>query len=167
MEYYSAVKRSKLILHATCWMDLEEIDSGDENFTRKIVPALDGCEVVMFFISADAQKSEWTGKELGYARRHRKRIVPLRFNEDPLIGEFDFLYGDADVIDWRRPEQKEKLLRDLCGWSDELVARPADEAVKKPFAFGEYLIRHLGKRLPRESFRAVAGLEFHYDAANF
>ena len=103
----------------SCWMDIDGIESGDENFKQKIVPAIDGCRAVLFFISVASQESEWTAKELGYAKRHGKRVVPLRFNDDPLVGVFDFDYGDADIIDWRRPEQKEKLLEDLRRWSDE------------------------------------------------
>ena len=102
----------------SCWMDIDGIESGVENFKRKIVPALDRCKVVLFFISSDSQQSEWTDKELGYAKRHGKRVVPLRFNDDPLVGEFDFDYGSADTIDWRAPEQKEKLLKDLRSRED-------------------------------------------------
>ena len=97
----------------SCWMDIDGIESGDENFKQKIVPAIDGCCVVLFFISAFSQKSEWTAKELGYAKRHGKRVVPLRFNDDSLVGVFDFDYGDADIIDWRRAEQRAKLLVNL------------------------------------------------------
>ena len=100
-----------------CWMDVDGIESGDENFTRKIVPAIDVCIAVLFFISADSQKSPWTAKELGYANRNGKRVVPLRFNEDALVGEFDFNYGGADIIDWRKPEQKQKLMADLRRWT--------------------------------------------------
>ena len=97
----------------SCWMDIDGIESGDDNFKQKIVPAIDGCCVVLFFISAGSQKSEWTAKELGYAKRHGKRVVPLRFNDAPLVGVFDFDYGDADVVDWRRAEQRAKLLINL------------------------------------------------------
>ena len=117
-----AVKPIKEDLEAnclSCWMDIEGIESGDENFKEKIVPAIDGCRVVLFFISEDSQKSGWTGRELGYAKRHGKHVVPLRFNDDPLVGVFDFEYGDADIIDWRQSEQKEKLLRDLRKWSQD------------------------------------------------
>ena len=104
----------------SCWMDLDGIESGAKDFRRKIAPALDDCQAVLFFISEDSQKSEWTAKELGYAQRHGKRIVPLRFNDDPLVGEYDLDYGNANIIDWRVPEQRDKLLRDLSMWSRQV-----------------------------------------------
>ena len=116
----SAVKTIKEELEHngfSCWMDIDGIESGEENFTRKIVPALDNCIAVLFFISADSQKSKWTAKELSYADRNGKRVVPLRFNDDALVGEFDFNYGGADIIDWRTPEQKQKLIIDLKRWT--------------------------------------------------
>lgn len=160
-----------------CWIDIDGIESGDENFKRKIVPALDKCKVVLFFISADSQKSEWTDKELGYAKRHGKRVVPLRFNDDPLVGAFDLDYGNADIIDWRRSEQKNKLIGDLRKWfaSGSAPNMPSDMSSASnrmlpcklatgtnasERAFGETLIQHLDQWLPWEYFRAAAGLEF-------
>ena len=90
------VKEELERLGFSCWMDLDGIESGDGNFKRKIVPALDRSKTVLFFISADSQKSEWTEKELDYAKRHKKRVVPLRFNDDSLVGVFDFDYGGTD-----------------------------------------------------------------------
>ena len=124
----AAVKPIKEALEAagfSCWMDLDGIESGDENFKRKIVPALDRCSFVLFFISAYSQKSEWTVKELGYAKRHGKRVVPLRFNDDLLVGEFDFDYGDANIIDWRKPEQRDKLILDLRRWNGAVATAAA------------------------------------------
>lgn len=108
----------------SCWMDLDGIESGDESFARIIVPALDNCMVVLFFISANSQNSDWVAKELGYAKRHEKRVVPLRFNDDALVGEFDFNFGGANIIDWRKREQKWKLLRDLRIWADAANESP-------------------------------------------
>ena len=102
----------------SCWMDIEGIESGEPDFKSTIVPVLDNCGVVLFFISKDSQKSQWTTKELNYANRHKKRIVPLRFNDDELGGEFEFDYGGADTIDWRFSEQREKLLRNLRQWAE-------------------------------------------------
>ena len=100
----------------SCWIDIDGIESGEANFKRKIIPALNECKIVLFFISVDSQKSEWVAKELGYARRHEKRVVPLRFNDDKLVGEFDFDYGEANIIDWRCAEQRQKLIKELGLW---------------------------------------------------
>ena len=101
----------------SCWIDIDGIESGEANFKRKIIPALNECKIVLFFISMDSQKSEWVAKEVGYAKRHEKRVVPLRFNDDKLVGEFDFDYGEANIIDWRCAEQKQKLIKELGLWA--------------------------------------------------
>ena len=116
----------------SCWMDLEGIESGVENFKRKIVPALDRCKIVLFFISSDSQKSEWTAKELGYAKRHGKRVVPLRVNDDLLVGEFDFDYGNANIVDWRKPEQRDKFILDLRRWNGAAAAAVSPDGQTTP-----------------------------------
>ena len=165
----------------SCWMDIDGIESGDENFKQKIVPAIDGCCVVLFFISAVSQKSEWTAKELGYAKRHGKRVVPLRFNDDPLVGVFDFDYGDADIIDWRQPEQKAKLLDNLRAWANQAnethsptaTQKPSDESVKTQPDVSFVVCPICGKKnRPVDTFRCrVCGRDNlcirHQDEATF
>ena len=114
-----AVKPIKEELEAqgfSCWMDLEGIESGSEEFTDHLVAAIDTSAVLLFFLSDSSQKSEWSLKEIRFAKRKQKRIVLVRFNDDQMTDSFDFNFGGADIIDWRVPEQKEKLLRDLSKW---------------------------------------------------
>ena len=106
-------------LGLTCWVDLSDIPCGAESFKKKVIPGIRQTRLAfLFFLSAESQASEYAMKEINFAKkRARKRVILIRFNDDEMNDEFFFDYQDADVIDWRVPEQKGKLLRDLKGWS--------------------------------------------------
>ena len=111
-----------------CWIDLEGIESGADEFSEYIVNAIDASSSLLFFLSGDSQKSECARKEIKYAKDERKHVVVVRFNDEPLVGWFKFNFADADMIDWRRSEQRQKLLRDLRFWADELTETLMTEA---------------------------------------
>lgn len=100
-----------------CWMDLEGIESGSREFTQDIIDAIDTSTAFLFFLTTSSQESKWALKEIDYAISENKHVVLVRFNSDPMTKRFRFDFGRTDVIDWRVPEQKEKLLRDMKFWS--------------------------------------------------
>ncbi len=102
----------------SCWMDLEGIESGAEEFTKCIVSAIESSSAFLFLLSASSQSSEWSLKELRFAKESKKRVVLVRFTDDAMTPVFSFNFGGSDIIDWRVPEQKTKLFRDLANWSD-------------------------------------------------
>ena len=99
-----------------CWMDLNGIESGEANFKRVIIPAINGAAVFLFFLSHSSQQSEFALKEIEFAKAKKKRIVLVRINDDSLTDYFLFDFQNSDIIDWRRSEQKSKLLYDLGQW---------------------------------------------------
>ena len=111
-----------------CWIDLEGIESGDPEFTEEIAKAIRGVSTVLFFLSRTSQTSPWTCNELRVACKNGKHVVIVRFNEDPVLDEFMLGFGEHDIIDWRRSEQRQKLLRDLRFWADELTETLMTEA---------------------------------------
>ena len=122
----AAVKPIKEELEAqgfSCWMDLEGIESGSEEFTNHLVKAIKAAKCFLFFLSASSQKSKWSLKEIRYATEQNKRVVIVRINDCALTDAFSFSYGGDDIIDWRVPEQKEKLLRDLSRWAEKKKPR--------------------------------------------
>ena len=146
----------------SCWMDLEGIESGSEEFTKHIATAIGGSTAVLFFLTKASQKSKWSLNELRLARKKKKHVVLVRINEDEKIDEFELLYGGTDDIDWRKPEQKEKLLKDIGSWTGK---RPKNESPRPKVpsvSFPESLARHLDKELPWQDFRVVAGLECEF-----
>lgn len=111
------VKEELERLGFSCWMDLEGIESGSEEFTERIAEAIAGSTVVLFFLSTASQSSRWSLNELRLARSKGKPVVFVRFNDDPMDDKFILEFGGADIIDWRKPEQAAKLLRDLGHWT--------------------------------------------------
>ena len=105
-----------------CWIDLSDIPCGSENFIQRVIPGIKQSRVAfLFFLSAESQASEYAMNEIGFARkRAKKRVVLVRINDDSMTDEFFFKYQGADIIDWRQPEQKMKLLRDLRAWAEGL-----------------------------------------------
>ena len=65
---------------------------GSANFLSEITAYIKSCKVVVFVASANSANSEWTQKEILYALKHRKNIVPYR------IGDFQF--EDNDELDF-------------------------------------------------------------------
>ena len=103
-----------------CWMDLSDIPCGSENFKRKVIPGMRQTRIAfLFFLTVESQASEYAMKEISFAKkRANKRVILVRVNDDDMTDEFAFDFQDADIIDWRQPEQKAKLLRDLRLWAD-------------------------------------------------
>lgn len=132
---FDAVKPIKEELVAngfSCWMDLEGIESGSEEFTEHLANAIEQSRVLLFFLSGNSQKSRWSLNELRVARDDKKHVVLIRFNNDNMTTKFRLEFGGADVIDWRQLEQKAKLLRDLRAWTDETNENHSPTATQKP-----------------------------------
>ena len=72
------------------WID--ESIHGSANFLTEIVSRIKECRVVVFIASANSTASEWTQKEILYALKHKKEIIPYK------IGEFSF--DDNDELDF-------------------------------------------------------------------
>ena len=117
-----------------CWIDLSDIPCGSESFKKKVIPGIRQTRVAfLFFLSAESQASEYAMKEVNFAKKRAgKPVVLVRFNDDELTDEFFFDYQDADIIDWRVPEQKGKLLRDLRLWSGNGEPPPGSRSGTAP-----------------------------------
>lgn len=100
-----------------CWMDLEAIESDEANFVRVICRAIDSAEMVLFFVSKASMKSQWTIREVDYARNTGKRVVPIIFDGTKLEGEFLFEFGRANVTDINDELQYNKLCKNIKKWS--------------------------------------------------
>ena len=104
-----------------CWIDLSNIPCGSENFKQKVIPGIKQTRVAfLFFLSAESQASEYAMKEINFAKKRAgKRVILIRFNDDEMTDEFAFDYQDADIIDWREEEQKQKFLHDISAWAGQ------------------------------------------------
>lgn len=114
-----------------CWIDLEGIESGDQ-FQNVIIDAIDNADIVVFMLSKNfiaPYKDERTGqinlkkqtfpeKEVMYALRHNKRLIPVSIDRTALTDckWLDFNCSGLDSIDWSKPEQKSKFFSNLRMW---------------------------------------------------
>ena len=112
------VKRLKSEIEAlgiSCWMDINGVESGSK-YKNEIVKAINEAIVVLFFLSKNSLDSEYTQKEVGYADKKNKRMVPVNIDGSEPNGWFLFDYADRDIIDSNDIDQKEKLFNDLKKW---------------------------------------------------
>lgn len=114
----------------TCWMAPADIPSGS-NYAVEVPNAIRSARVVVFILSEQSQKSEWTQKELDIALNAKKPIMPFALEDCDLISPFDFYLGNVQRNDVFQDvsEGLEKLVHDikaLTGADDAAVDIPAD-----------------------------------------
>ena len=82
------------------WFDLDGIESGDE-FRDKIISAIKRSKYVLFALSKNSDQSEWTRKELGFAKGKGIKIVPVLLRGAHLqeMDWFLFEFSGVDCID--------------------------------------------------------------------
>lgn len=111
------------------WFDLNGIESGDD-FEDKIISAIDDSSYILFALSDNSLESEWTKKEVMYAKNTGKRVVPVLLKGAQLKKWFLFKFGTVDCIDSTSSIQMEKLCQNLSDWTGKkpLIA-PSGEVV--------------------------------------
>ncbi len=114
------------------WFDLDGIESGDE-FRDKIISAIKRSKYVLFALSSNSDKSEWTRKELGFAKGKGIKIVPVLLKGVQLknMDWFLFEFSGVDCIDIVDTKQIDKLIKNLAKWTQkELATLPSKEPKK-------------------------------------
>ena len=81
-----------------CWIDLDGIESG-EQFENKIIQAIDSAQIVLFVLSDNSLKSDWTKREVYYAEQKKKKIIPVVIDGKGLRDWFMFHFQHIDFID--------------------------------------------------------------------
>ena len=114
------------------WFDLDGIESGDE-FRDKIISAIKRSKYVLFALSKNSDQSEWTRKELGFAKGKGIKIVPILLKGAQLqdMDWFLFEFSGVDCIDIIDTKQIDKLIKNLAKWTQkELATLPPEESQK-------------------------------------
>ena len=155
LETVKEIKRKiDSVLDLLCWMDLKDIPAGEDEFDETIAKAIDEAKIVLFFLSKESQASKWSKKEYRYATQQHKRVVPVRFNNDPLVGAFKLNLGGANIIDWRNPVLRKKLLRDLAKW----LGKPEPDLSGEITWFGPRPVPNNPSRLKAVAAIAIAAI---------
>ena len=124
---YKLIDKIEKTLGVKCWYDLDGIESAAQ-FMSKICTAIDNAEVVLFMHSSAHlginYDNDWTVNELNYAHMTEKRVVLVKLDDAPLKNLFLMEYGTRNNIDSRRPDQWEKLMKDLSRWLSLSAPKP-------------------------------------------
>lgn len=119
LERVKVIKQDlELATGASCWMDLDGIESG-EQFEKVIISAINRSDTMLFMLSKSSMNSEWALDELDFAKKKKKRIVIVHLEEVEQTDQFYFRYHKYDQIKWNDKSQREKLFRDICRWIDK------------------------------------------------
>ena len=98
-----------------CWIDLQGI-AHTEDFTEKIISAIDSCEIFLFMSSKNSMSSEFVKKEVSYALKNGKRIAPVMIDEQPFTNYFQFTLGHLNCINYNDEKDVKKFIADLYSW---------------------------------------------------
>ncbi len=84
---------------------------GSANFLSEITRNIRQCKVVIFIASNNSANSEWTQKEILYALKRQKKIIPFRIGEFSFDtnDELDFVFSNVQWL-----ENREHVVRDVC-----------------------------------------------------
>lgn len=97
-----------------CWIDTDGIFSGD-NFKEVIVDAINVAKVVVFVSSAESNESRYVIREISYASKNSKTIVPVLLDDAPFAKSISLDIPDIDQIEWHtdQEEAKKKLINSM------------------------------------------------------
>lgn len=87
-------------INVSAFMDVDSLVAGSvfaETIQRQIV----NCKIIVFIISENTMNSEWTIKEIDFARQIGKTIIPVLVENTRLEGRLMLLVGDIEYIEWR------------------------------------------------------------------
>ena len=88
----------------------------DKQFIDVIIDAIDQADIFLFMYSKFSDGSEWTRKEVEYAKSENKKIVFVKIDKVPLSKYYRFQFGGHDIIDIFDRDQKRKLMFNLQNW---------------------------------------------------
>lgn len=134
---------------ASCWIDLEGIESGDQ-FERVIIRAIKECEILVFMMTSnsiaplidpktgqpDYSTPSWTEREVKFALDRKKRVIPLSI-DGTMVSDCDWLAFNCsgiDSIDYSNKDQREKFFRNLSKWlkkKDTAELKPTPKVEEK------------------------------------
>ncbi len=79
------------------WKAPEMIPAGS-NYAKEIPRAIKECAIFLLVLSGTAQKSIWIEKEIDLAVCHRKTIIPVQIDREPLNDMYRFYLNNVQMI---------------------------------------------------------------------
>lgn len=79
------------------WKAPEMIPAGS-NYAREIPQAINKCEIFLLVLSAASQESIWIEKEVDVAICYRKKVIPVKIDDEPLNDLYRFYLNNVQMI---------------------------------------------------------------------
>lgn len=86
-----------------------EMIMGGSNYAKEIPKAIAQCSVFMLVLSKTSQESMWVEKEIDTAICHKKVILPIRIDDEPLNDLFKFYLNNVQLL--QTEIRDERLMR--------------------------------------------------------
>lgn len=93
------------------WLAPESVPVG-QSFAETIPPALRMCEKVLLILTPDTLRSKHVVKEIDFAIRYNKEIVPVQMRGCELSDEFDYLLSNVQIRIWNE-NTKDEIINEL------------------------------------------------------
>jgi WD40 repeat protein len=81
------------------WIDWEGIPKGEE-LHKEIYLGIERADVFLFFISPNSAKSKWCKKEIIWANKNHKRVIPILIEDVEHLDETKDIMGKLSKINW-------------------------------------------------------------------
>ena len=95
------------------WIDETGIYSG-ANYKDLLVKAIDQSKAVVFVSSANSNNSQYVIKEVGYAVRKNKPILPVRIDDSPFAPSIEYDLINVDHVSLFKSRGQEKFVNSLA-----------------------------------------------------
>ena len=114
------------------WIDLDGIESTAQ-FEDVIVRAIMQCDIILFMLSDNSTNGKWTQREVFFAEKLGKRIVPIIIDGGESKGWAAFHFANINYVDAKNKYQLEKLSHEIVDWlGHESVVEPSDSKPNPP-----------------------------------
>lgn len=92
----------------TTWIDESSIQPGEDWFTR-IGQAVKDCQMMLVILSPNSMNSKWVKRELKFADRQQKRVLPLLQAPCSLPPDLELIIGDLQWADFTKGDFEKNL----------------------------------------------------------
>ncbi len=103
----------------TTWIDEVGMRGGSE-WPAQLTEALKQCKAVVVIISPDSIKSVWVKRELEFADKEGKKVIPLKLKETSLPDWYTFRFGTVQWIDFTTGSFEQNFIQ-LKGILEQLI----------------------------------------------
>lgn len=132
-DYETVEKFCFLLQHhnISYWLDKEKIDA--ELFKVKIVKGIESSRVFIFFSSENSNRSEWTEKEIAFADKKKKTIIPVKLDNSPFSSnvQFDLVNRNSYNFTYEDKKRRKEVTKGF------LRAIFKEKGKREPYSYNE------------------------------